>query len=100
MVNSSPGPPSLEDILYALNHVFLPPKLPQEEDHEPDREVALCRFAYDASQEFLRVLPLQDQQRKWLTVVQMLKNLLESTSTQVLDRDVLIADILHLENGG
>jgi len=98
MVNSSPGPPSSEDVLYALNHVFLPPKLPQEEDHGPDRDVALCRFIYEACQEFLEVLPSQDQQRKWSTVVQMLKNLLEST--QVLNRDVLIADILRLENGG
>ena len=98
MVNSSPEPPSLEDILYVLHHVFLPPKLPQEEDHKPDRDVTLCRFVYDACREFDTVLPSQDQQGKWPTVVQMLKNLLQST--QVLDRDVIIADILHLENGG
>lgn len=98
MVNSSPEPPSLEDILYTLNHVFLPPKLPQEEDHRPDRDVVLCRFVYDACREFPTVLPSQDQQGKWSTVVHMLKNLLEST--QVLAKDVLITDILHLENGG
>ena len=98
MVNSSPKAPSLKDILYALHHVFLPPKLPQKDDHAPYRDIALCRLVYDACREFPRVLPSQDQQGRWSTMVQMLKNLLQST--QVLDRDVIIADILHLENGG
>ncbi|KIM42918.1 hypothetical protein M413DRAFT_10316 [Hebeloma cylindrosporum] len=98
MVISNPEPPSLEDALYAFHHVFLPPKLPQEEDYEEDRDVVLCRLVYDACREFPSILPSQDMQKKWSTVVQMLKNLLEST--QGLDKDVIIAHILQLGNGG
>ena len=97
MIQSNPGPFSLEDILYTLNHVFLPPKLPQEDDTRADRDVALCRFVYYASQEFTDFLS-QTQQQQWSIVHQMLKTLLETT--QVLDKDVLVKNILRLGNGG
>jgi hypothetical protein len=97
MVNLNPEQPSLEDILYALHHVFLPPKLPQKDDHEADRDVALCRLVYVASQKFATVLS-QSQQVQWSTVIQMLKNLLEST--RVLDHYVLTTNILRLKIGG
>ncbi|KIM46712.1 hypothetical protein M413DRAFT_23079 [Hebeloma cylindrosporum] len=89
--------PEQEDILrYVLNHVFLPPKLPQEDDYDAERDAALCRFAYDASLEFGAFLS-QSQQAQWSTVSQMLKNMLEST--RVLDKDVLVTNISHLEIG-
>ena len=97
MVNSNPEPPSSEDLLYALNHVFLPPKLPQQDDHDPDRDVALCRLVYVASQNFATILS-ESQQAQWSAVIQMLENLLESTGA--LDREMLITNILHLETGG
>jgi hypothetical protein len=95
MANTNPEPPSLEDLRYVLNHVFLPPKLPQEDDHNVDHDVVLCRLAYKASLEFgTRLSP----QRKWSTVTKMLENLLEST--QLLNNDVLFANILRLRDGG
>ncbi|KIM42919.1 hypothetical protein M413DRAFT_409020 [Hebeloma cylindrosporum] len=97
MANSNSEPPSLEDTLYILNHVFLPPKLPQADDHEANRDVVLCRLVYDSSKEFSTLLS-QSQQAQWSSVIQMLKNLLEST--QVLDQNLLIRKILRLEIGG
>ena len=97
MANTIPEPPSLKDIRYILNHVFLPPKLPQEDDYDADHDVALCRFAHNVSLEFNTRLS-QSPQRKWRTVMQMLKNLLEST--RLLDNDVLVRNILHLGDGG
>ena len=98
MANSSPDPAFLEDILrYVLNHVFLPPKLPQKDDYNADHDAALCRFAYDASLEFATFLS-QSQQGQWSIVIQMIKNLLESTRS--LDKDVVATNISHLEIGG
>ena len=82
-----------------LNHVFLPPKLPQKDDNndiEVDHDVTLCRFAYKASHEFTRFLS-QSQQENWSIVSQMLKTL---KTSRALDKDVLINNILCLKQGG
>ena len=80
-----------------LNHVFLPPKLPQEDDANASHRAALCRFVYKASCRFTTFLS-QAQQQQWSIISQMLKTLLETT--QVLDKDVLVKNILCLGNGG
>lgn len=99
MANTNPEPLSEEDISYLLNHVFLPPKLPQRDDNDKDtdRNVALCRLVSDASREFSKFLP-QSQQRQWSTVSRMVRNLLEAT--RVLDKDVLVTNISTLVYGG
>ena len=92
-------PPSSEDLLYMLNHVFLPPKLPQKDDNDDsgvDRDVTLCHFAYKASHEFATYLS-QSQQENWSIVSQMLKKL---KTSRVLDEDVLAHNILCLGEGG
>ncbi|KAF8970976.1 hypothetical protein BDZ97DRAFT_1901937 [Flammula alnicola] len=96
MAHPNPEPPSMEDLLYMLNHVFLPPKLPQEDDTMAHRDVALCGFAYNASREFVRFLS-QSQQQQWSSISKMLKTLLETTRD--LDKDVLVKDILRLGDG-
>jgi len=84
MANPSIGLLTLKKI---LNHVFLPPKLPQEEETDTDCcDIALCHLVYQASLGFRDFLP-QPQQKKWSIVCQMLKTLLKTT--QVLDKDVL-----------
>ena len=76
---------------------FYPPKLPQEDDTDADRDVALCRFIHQASREFTDFLS-QPQQQQWSIVRKMLKTLLKTT--QVLDKDVLVKNILCLGDGG
>ena len=93
MDDSNPGSPSSDDLLYILNHVFLPPKLPQ---NDVDGDVILCSFAYKASHEFARFIS-QSQQKKWSIVSQMLKTL---RTSEVLDKDALINNILGLKEGG
>ena len=98
MANRKPERSSLEDTLrYVLNHVFLPPKLPQEDDYHADNDAVLCRFAYEASLEFAAFLS-QSQQGRWSIVIQMLKNMLETTRT--LEKDVLVTKISQLQIGG
>ena len=99
MANSNSEPTLLDDTVlrYLLNHVFLPPKLPQKDDYDAEHDDALCRFIYDASFEFSAFLS-PSQQMQWQIIVQMLTNLLKST--RVLDKDVLVTNISHLEIGG
>ena len=82
---------------YILNHVFLPPKLPQEEDSNLANDISLCRFVYDASCIFTGFLT-EAQQSRWSVVCQMLKILLRNT--KALNKDVIVQNMLSLENGG
>ncbi|KAL9108155.1 MAG: hypothetical protein Q9227_007009 [Pyrenula ochraceoflavens] len=43
------------DLTYIFHHVFLPPKLPQQDDTDVDRELALIHFAEDSLKEFERI---------------------------------------------
>ena len=80
-----------------LNHVFLPPKLPQADDSKLEHDIALCEFTYRASVDFQGLLP-EDQQQQWSSIVRMLEMLLDSTIR--LDRATLQQDILNLDEGG
>jgi hypothetical protein len=88
---------SLKDLEYLLNHVFLPPKLPQEDDSDKERDIVLCQQMYRATREFERFLP-QHQRQKWSVVTRMLEMLLQTT--QFLNNDLLVNNILQLGDGG
>ncbi|KIM42888.1 hypothetical protein M413DRAFT_26859 [Hebeloma cylindrosporum] len=96
MADTNSQPISMEALLYVLNHVFLPPKLPQEDDYDAGHDFALCQLAYQASLEFAPFLSVFEQ-KKWDFVSRMLNRL--SKSTSVVDKDELVRDILHLEDG-
>lgn len=97
MAKLSLEPPSSEDLVYILNHVFIPPRLPQEDDHDDNHDIALCRVICDASQRFAGFLS-QPQRGLWSTVDQMLQKVLRTT--EVLGKDILVDNILSLGDGG
>lgn len=97
MANRNPDSPPLGDILYMLNHVFLPPKLPQEDDTTVEHETALCDLAYRASLEFTPLLS-DNQQRQWSSVSRMLETLLQTIHS--LDHRLLQQNIMSLAEGG
>ena len=79
-----------------LHHVFLPPEVPPEDDNKVDRDITLCRFAYNASLKFASFLS-EDQQPQWSIVTKMLKML---KTTHHLDENTLIDNITRLVDGG
>ena len=87
----------MKDLEYLLNNVFMPPKLPQEDDSHKERDIVLCEQTYRATREFTRFLP-QHQQQKWSVVTRMLEMLVQTT--QFLDDDFLVKNILQLGDGG
>lgn len=60
---------------YIVNHVFLPPKLPQLNDTTPEVEVALTKLFHDTLNSFIG-LPEADQ-NGWTALPSMLSILLD-----------------------
>jgi len=58
-----------------IEHVFMPPKLPQEhpgEEMERETNVALCNSLMEAAQDFLQIL-LSSQSPVWLHMIKMIE---------------------------
>lgn len=61
---------------YIVNHVFLPPKLPQQNDATPEVEAALTKLIHDTLRSFIGLLP-EDIQEEWASLPSMLSILLD-----------------------
>ena len=73
---------SQRDFLSLIDHVFLPPQLPQsapKEDEATRVDTLLSQFIFDSSKEYSSQLNNEDQQR-WRPIIAMLKQLTCSTS--------------------
>jgi len=70
-------PPTLQ---YIITHVFLPPKLPQEDDRNSNQDSALIEECRAASRSFRARLPGRERQR-WLAPILMLSKMLELRDT-------------------
>lgn len=69
-----------------IEHVFMPPKLPQEdpgEDIEQEINVALCGNLIGAAQDFLQILP-PSQHPLWMRMIKMME-LVRRTATLPLE---------------
>ena len=62
---------------YIVNHVFLPPKLPQVVDTTPELEVALTKAFHDALNSFIQLIPEDSVQDDWISLPAMLSILLD-----------------------
>ena len=65
-----------DSVLYSvIQHVFMPPKLPQEdpgEDTEQKTNVALCNNLIEAAQKFLQSLPASESPL-WIRMIKTLE---------------------------
>lgn len=69
-----------ENLTYVINHVFLPPKLPQkEDDYIPEKDNAIGEHCKSAIASFRDYLPDQRSKSKlkWAVCDRMIRNLLE-----------------------
>ena len=79
-----------------LNHIFLPPKLPQKDDSDLDRDIFLCQSIYTASLEFSKILP-ESQRQQWSIIIDMLRIF---GNAGIPDKNQLTEKILGMKNGG
>jgi hypothetical protein len=61
---------------YIINHIFLPPKLPQKDNSGTDKDIALIVEFEAALKLFQAYVPSQEQ-RRWAACIRMLKGMLE-----------------------
>ncbi|KAI6405712.1 hypothetical protein MCOR23_002529 [Pyricularia oryzae] len=89
-----------DDLLYLVNHVFLPPKLPSGDDESPKQKAIMLSTVYDALVDFQDSVP-QDQRAVVESVTRMLQATI-SVRTQdniQLDECELNTTILDMVNG-
>ena len=84
---------------YFINHIFLPPKLPQKHDSDAAREHALCVFMRKCTNQFLSLLPAS-QKKTWAPSFRFLGHLCDLYENDALAGDFLEGKLRHLGNDG
>ncbi|KAK0120124.1 hypothetical protein ONS95_011532 [Cadophora gregata] len=74
MEPDAPGEFPLE---YIIDHVFLPPKLPTENDTSVEEEVILTKLVHDTLNNFIELLPDDDETSQYKRLPPMLSILME-----------------------
>ena len=94
-------PPSTDQssLIYIINHVFLPLKLPQGNDHSLENDLALSQAVVDTALNYMHQVP-SDKQLSWMSNVKMLRNLKDSIRFNVLSANEIKSQIGTMYNKG
>lgn len=65
-----------ESLKYIINHVFLPPKLPQKDDRDDAKDEALAKQLLVSLQSLQQCIPEQTRS-EWRPCIQMLDSMLK-----------------------
>jgi hypothetical protein len=84
---------------YIVNHIFLPPKLPQEDDQIPENDRALCDLVYRSIFEYRAYLPINEQV-KWDPIVKMQDYICTLHDSNALPKDHLKRALSGMRPGG
>lgn len=85
---------------FAVNHVFLPPRLPDEEDEDLwGKELSLLRLVKSLAEQFASQLP-HESSTKWQPVLVMLQTWMDTTRFGGIDEESLNAALKGLNVDG
>ncbi|KAG6835204.1 hypothetical protein H0H93_003933, partial [Arthromyces matolae] len=73
---------------YIINHIFLPPRLPQASDDSIKNDIALCNCVIRNAKAFSKLNTSDDN--LWNPIIRMLENLHTIASRGALDKQVLL----------
>lgn len=103
MADTEPNPRSqqhIRELRYLINHVFLPPELPQKYDEDSaELQLSLAQFAYKSAVLYVQCLPLQEQPR-WNPILRMLENIAITSDPAALSKTLLEKCIKDTQDGG
>ncbi|KAG2137492.1 hypothetical protein DEU56DRAFT_912699 [Suillus clintonianus] len=85
------------DLLYTINHVFLPLKLPQGSDHSLENDLALSQAIFDAALAFSDQLP-SDKLVLWSSSLKMLRNFKDSIRFSVMSAKEVESQVNSMDN--
>ncbi|KAG8950798.1 hypothetical protein FRC03_012736, partial [Tulasnella sp. 419] len=83
---------------FIINHVFMPPKLPQEDDVDEENEQALCETVYEAAKEFANYLS-EEERTHWNRIRRMLNQFLATHRTSSLAWNDVVRLLKNAESG-
>ena len=86
-------------LTYLLNHIFLPLRLPQSDDHDIEGDLAICDQILDHALAFQAFLS-PSQSTAWNSIFKMMQTLRRLQSASVLDVEVLEFSMRDLIPGG
>ena len=90
-----------ESLVFIINHVFLPPKLPANSDCTPENEASLIRVFKDCAETFARRLERQGNSRRaWDVVTRMLASAALLHGRGTVEGDELHKRIANMTAGG
>jgi hypothetical protein len=84
---------------YLINHIFIPPKLPQEEDYSEEAERRLCQHVYQAGLDY-DALRVPDQESRWPRFLKTLQMIHECHSSGQFSLDAIRDTMAAMEQGG
>jgi hypothetical protein len=84
---------------YIINHIFFPPKLPQEDDHSHENDRALCLVLLDSARIYQDSLSMAEQIR-WDPMIKLLQNLYDFHELEILSKDHVKKAMERMRPGG
>ncbi|KIJ33874.1 hypothetical protein M422DRAFT_783064 [Sphaerobolus stellatus SS14] len=87
------------NIAYFINHLFLPPKLPQENDTKPELQAALVRFVLKCAEDFAKNAKDTEGDEAWRETVAMLRHIYETRVHGGLYEEKLAQTMRNIGNG-
>ena len=89
----------IDTLKYLINHIFLPLKLPQSEDQDIDKDLAICDRIIACGRNFQQLLPAC-RTSTWDLILTMMERLRDLLSTNTLNKDKLLSWMKDLKPGG
>jgi hypothetical protein len=90
---------SLSNLQYAVNHVFLPPELPQHDDQTVAHDKFLCDHVCGSIVAYQAGLPAQESSQ-WDSILTMVENLGRTQEFNVLSPETIANQISRMRHGG
>jgi hypothetical protein len=86
---------------YVVNHVFLPPKLPQDSDYDTAvKDHALLTLVLDAAKEYQGKLAGKVESSRWEPMMKMLEVIRKSTDRGGISSNLIADSIDGMTSGG
>jgi len=94
-----------ENLRYIVHHVFMPPKLPQQEEQEPDfygKEHTLCQVALGCATRFFdqSANQLQNYRHEGAQIIKMLECFVNLNGPRPFEREDLVHQLENMVVGG
>jgi len=89
----------IDTLKYHINHIFLPLKLPQSDDQDIDKDLAICDRVIACGRDFQQLLPAC-RTNTWDLILMMMERLRDVLSTKTLNENKLLGWMKDLKPGG